>query len=106
MSGYPGLMERLATALGIDLVVILERHEISVDTLERMAVHCSFCDEQSNCAARIRDGVRVGADPPEYCQNRKLLMYLEHVPRPEAEDPDAPPNLEHPTGRDSAARRT
>jgi Family of unknown function (DUF6455) len=57
-------MERLAMALGVDLAEFLEMHVVRADTLERMAVHCSFCDEQENCAARIRDGVRTGAEPP------------------------------------------
>ncbi len=94
MDGYPGLMERLAFALGIDLADLLKMHNISADTLERMALHCSFCDEQENCAQRIRHGFRSWAEPPEYCVNRKLLLYLQHIPHSELPDPSAPPNSE------------
>lgn len=79
MSGYTGLMERMASALGIDLARLLARGVIDEGNVERMMTHCALCDAPEDCARRLHES-RVQAEPPHYCPNQKTLLYLRDHP--------------------------
>lgn len=79
MSGYSGLMERMASALGVDLARLLNRDVIDQRNVERMMTHCALCDDPEDCAHRLNKS-RFQVEPPHYCPNQKTLIYLRDHP--------------------------
>ncbi|GAB4285144.1 MAG: hypothetical protein Kow0058_04340 [Roseovarius sp.] len=73
--GYDGKLERMARALGLELLRDRAALGLSEDELRRMMRHCAACGEGEDCRRRLLRP-RGQALPPDYCLNRKLLLYL------------------------------
>lgn len=73
--GYFGLMERMAAALGMDILRDAEALGLSEADIERLMQRCAGCWEPQDCRRLLRlpDGAPL---PPKYCTNRKLLRFL------------------------------
>lgn len=74
--GYEGLMERLTSQLGIRLSEAQQKHGLSDVTIARMMSHCAGCGESADCTQKLSPGTTQLTAPPNYCYNRKLLLWL------------------------------
>jgi len=73
--GYSGLMERMAAALGVDILGEAEALGLSEADIARLMQRCAGCWELRDCRCLLAspEGAPL---PPRYCTNRKLLTYL------------------------------
>lgn len=74
-AGYAGLMERMAKALGLEIIREAEALGLSEADIERLMHRCAACSEPEDCSHHLR-GHKEGPLPPGYCPNRKLLLFL------------------------------
>ena len=73
---HAGLVDRMATTLGVDLEEAVMAGRLDYDALPDMVLRCSGCDRPEACAAWL-EGAQDGADgAPCYCRNAKALELL------------------------------
>jgi len=73
------LMHRMAKALGININTSVREGDLSRETAARMARHCEACCEAETCRLRLNAAQYGVSEPPEFCANRNILMYLRKI---------------------------
>lgn len=73
---HAALVDRMATALGVDLEEATLRGEMAFDDLADAVLRCTGCAAPCACD-RWLDALQVPADaPPDFCRNAQLLTGL------------------------------
>ncbi len=73
--GYDGLMQRMARALGLEIIRDRAAIGLSPEDITRLMRRCAACSEPEDCRRKLgRPEAR--ALPPAYCPNRNLLLFL------------------------------
>lgn len=74
---HAALVDRMATALGVDLEEAALAGGVSVDEISDAVLRCTGCADPGHCEAWL--GARAGAEAaatPGYCRNRDLMARL------------------------------
>ncbi len=73
---HAALVDRMASALGLDLEEEVMAGHLDYDSLPDMVLRCTGCSQPDTCAAWL-DSAREGeAHAPCYCRNAKALELL------------------------------
>lgn len=72
---HAALVDRMATALGIDLEEAVLSGRMAMDELSEAVLRCTGCADPGQCAARLTVPVETEL-PPGYCRNRDLMTRL------------------------------
>ena len=73
---HAGLVDRMATATGLDLEESALRGDLSIDEITDAVLKCTGCSDPAHCAGLLLDAPTL-AVPPGYCRNRDLLARLQ-----------------------------
>ena len=75
---HADLVDRMATALGVDLEESILRGRIEIDDISDAVLSCTACSAPEHCAGWLekKGGDRV-TSTPEYCRNKALLERLQ-----------------------------
>ncbi|CUJ85072.1 hypothetical protein RUE5091_00294 [Ruegeria denitrificans] len=72
---HAGLVDRMATKLGVDLQQSAIDGDVSIDQLSDAVLRCTGCANPSHCQNFLRQPAQA-RQTPEYCRNRDLLRKL------------------------------
>ena len=72
---HADLVDRMASARGIDLEEQMMRGRLSFGALEDAVLRCSGCTSPDDCAHWLAER-RTADSTPEYCRNGKLFQAL------------------------------
>ncbi|MFY2825734.1 DUF6455 family protein [Ruegeria sp. MALMAid1280] len=72
---HAGLVDRMASKLGVDLQEAAIGGDVSIDQLSDAVLNCTDCPNPGHCQ-RFLDQPAVVARAPEYCRNQGLLNKL------------------------------
>jgi hypothetical protein len=74
---HAGLVDRMATTLGLDLEEKALRGELSVDEIGDAVLRCTGCTDPGSCEGWLDAHADSGAsEPPGYCRNADLFAEL------------------------------
>lgn len=73
---HAGLVDRMATARGIDLEAEALSGAISFDEISEAVLRCTGCSDPGHCDGWLDTRSGVAGDGPGYCRNRDLLDRL------------------------------
>jgi len=73
---YRGLMEHMTRAMGLKVVDDAEALDLNPEDVERLMHRCTQCCGQSECASMIAKAQGEMEEPPDFCPNRKAVMFL------------------------------
>ncbi|GGH22975.1 hypothetical protein SAMN05444007_102166 [Cribrihabitans marinus] len=73
---HAGLVDRMATATGVDLQEAALSGDLSIDEITDAVLKCTGCSDPAHCAGVLEQSPTVAA-PPGYCRNRDLLARLQ-----------------------------
>lgn len=72
---HAALVDRMATALGIDLEEAALTGRVALDEISEAVLRCTGCADPAHCEGWL--GARVSAEAaPGYCRNRDLMARL------------------------------
>lgn len=72
---HAALVDRMATALGIDLEEAALSGRVAVDEISEAVLRCTGCADPTHCEGWLAS--RVSAEvAPGYCRNRDLMARL------------------------------
>ena len=75
---HADLVDRMATALGVDLEESILRGQIEIDDLSDAVLSCTACSAPEHCAGWLDSkGSEQASSTPEYCRNKALLQRLQ-----------------------------
>jgi hypothetical protein len=72
---HAGLVDRMASKLGLDLQEAAIDGDVSIDQLSDAVLSCTDCPNPGHCQ-RFLDQPAFAARTPEYCRNQELLNKL------------------------------
>ena len=72
---HAGLVDRMATKLGIDLQQSAIDGDVSIDDLSDAVLKCTGCPNPNHCQSFLGQPAKVD-NTPEYCRNQELLGKL------------------------------
>lgn len=72
---HAALVDRMATALGIDLEEEAMRGRLEFDEIADAVLRCTGCASPDHCQTVLAKGDSRSA-PPGYCRNRDLMSRL------------------------------
>lgn len=68
------LMQGMAKRMGVDPAEAIERSpDVEAEKFRSAVIRCSFCAEQGACMLLQAEHDSL-IEPPEYCQNRKMIL--------------------------------
>lgn len=70
------LFDRMACAVGLDLEEEAVSGTLRFDEIAEAVLRCTRCGGVGACRKWLAEGLRPGADAPDFCRNRDLLGYL------------------------------
>lgn len=73
---HADLVDRMATALGLDLEEIMMAGQLQIDTLGDAVLSCTGCANADGCEHWLRMQVATAAEAPDMCRNRDLFSLL------------------------------
>ena len=73
---HAGLVDRMATARGIDLQEAALRGQISPSDISDLVLRCTGCTQAGHCETWLRDQVGTVSAAPHYCRNARVLTDL------------------------------
>ena len=73
---HADLVDRMATARGVDLEEQMMRGRMTVTELEDAVLRCTACTNPEDCAHWLASKGATGDAPPEYCRNGELFGEL------------------------------
>ncbi len=72
---HAGLVDRMASKLGVDLQEAAIGGDVSIDQLSDAVLNCTDCPNPGHCQ-RFLDQPTAVTRTPEYCRNQDLLCRL------------------------------
>ncbi|WP_170769064.1 DUF6455 family protein [Ruegeria lacuscaerulensis] len=72
---HAGLVDQMATRVGIDLEDAALRGDVSIDEISEAVLRCTGCANPGHCEALLAQ-VAVSQDTPEYCRNKGLFAQI------------------------------
>ncbi|WP_170325894.1 DUF6455 family protein [Ruegeria arenilitoris] len=72
---HAGLVDRMASKLGVDLQEAAIGGDVSIDQLSDAVLNCTDCPNPGHCL-RFLDQPTLVSRTPEYCRNQELLGRL------------------------------
>ncbi|SLN22064.1 DUF6455 family protein [Ruegeria meonggei] len=72
---HAGLVDRMATKLGVDLENAAIGGDVSIDEISDAVIRCTDCPNPGHCQAFL-DRDEIAQRTPEYCRNQDLLSKL------------------------------
>jgi hypothetical protein len=78
---HADLMDRTATALGVDLEEAVLRGELDPQDIPEAVLRCAACTDPDHCASLTRADNTVLEDIPSYCRNKNTLAQLRDLAR-------------------------
>ncbi|WP_302479265.1 DUF6455 family protein [Ruegeria arenilitoris] len=72
---HAGLVDRMASKLGVDLQEAAIGGDVSVDQLSDAVLSCTDCPNPGHCQQFLEQSTSA-ARTPEYCRNQELLNKL------------------------------
>jgi len=72
---HAGLVDRMATKLGVDLQQATIDGDVLIDELTDAVLRCTDCPNPNHCQSFLTQPVPADRTP-EYCRNRDLLSKL------------------------------
>jgi len=73
---YDGLMERMASKLGVDLARAMVEGRLPPTVVNTMLQHCAACGDRGGCARWLDTAQQRSAYGFSHCPNRKLFISL------------------------------
>lgn len=73
---HAGLVDRMATAMGVDLEEELFRGALSPSDVPDAVLRCSACADPGHCDAWLNSRRAVASKTPGYCRNADLMASL------------------------------
>ena len=73
---HAGLLDRMATANGVDLEQSIIDGRASVDDLTDAVLSCTRCSDPAHCSDWLARQTQPVAAPPSYCRNADLMARL------------------------------
>lgn len=70
------LFDRMAATVGLDLEEEAVAGTLRFDEIAEAVLRCTRCGGVGACRKWLADGLRPGAEAPDFCRNRDLLGYL------------------------------
>ncbi|MFY0309781.1 DUF6455 family protein [Leisingera sp. D0M16] len=70
------LFDRMASTVGLDLEEEAVAGTLRFDEIAEAVLRCTRCGGVGACRKWLADGLRPGAEAPDFCRNRDLLGYL------------------------------
>lgn len=72
---HAGLVDQMATKLGVDLQQSAIDGDVSLDELSEAVLRCTGCANPAHCEGYLKQSGQVDKTP-EYCRNQELLGKL------------------------------
>ncbi|WP_420584662.1 DUF6455 family protein [Ruegeria sp.] len=72
---HAGLVDQMATKLGVDLQEAAIGGDVSMDQLSDAVLRCTGCSNPEHCQGLLDQHASV-SHTPEYCRNQDLLSKL------------------------------
>ena len=72
---HAGLVDEMATALGVDLQEAAIDGALRVDEISEAVLRCTACPNPGHCASFLAENQATDRTP-EYCRNQELLKRL------------------------------
>lgn len=72
---HAGLVDQMATKLGVDLETAAIEGQVSVDEISDAVLRCTSCPNPQHCESFLQKSAS-SQQTPEYCRNRELLQNL------------------------------
>ncbi len=72
---HAGLVDQMATKLGVDLESAAIEGDISIDQISDAVIRCTDCPNPSHCQSFLNHPQPTN-QMPEYCRNQELLSKL------------------------------
>lgn len=73
---HAGLVDRMATRVGIDLEDAALRGEISISEIDDAVLRCTGCTQADTCAHLLDSPAAQDAAAPDYCRNGEVFAAL------------------------------
>lgn len=73
---HAALVDRMATARGVDLEESMLRGKLSIPELDDAVLRCTGCTQPCACETWLDDQTEVAAASPGYCRNADLFTLL------------------------------
>lgn len=73
---HAALVDRMASALGLDLEEEVMSGRLDYDALPDLVLRCTGCSQPDSCAAWLNAEHGAGEHAPCYCRNAKALESL------------------------------
>lgn len=73
---HAALVDRMATARGVDLEESMLRGKLSIPELDDAVLSCTGCTQPCACESWLDDQTAVAAASPSYCRNADLFSDL------------------------------
>ena len=73
---HADLVDRMASALGIDLEEKIMQGQLQIDTLGDAVLRCTGCADPEACERWLAEQEGVAAKGPEMCRNSDLFELL------------------------------
>lgn len=73
---HAGLVDRMATRVGIDLEDAALRGEISISEIDDAVLRCTGCTQADTCANLLDSPAGHDAAAPDYCRNGEVFAAL------------------------------
>ncbi|UWQ54876.1 DUF6455 family protein [Leisingera caerulea] len=70
------LFDRMAATVGLDLEEEAVAGTLRFEEIAEAVLRCTRCGGVGACRKWLADGLRPGAEAPDFCRNRDLLGYL------------------------------
>lgn len=74
---HAALVDRMASARGIDLEEATMRGQIGFDDVSEAVLRCTSCSNPDHCTQWLDDQGTVADATPGYCRNAELFMKLQ-----------------------------
>lgn len=72
---HAGLVDQMATRVGVDLEEAAIRGDVSIDQITDAVLRCTGCSNPTHCQGLLDQGA-VSKSTPEYCRNKDLFATL------------------------------
>lgn len=72
---HAGLLDQMATTLGVDLEEAAIGGKVSIDTISDAVLRCTGCPNPGHCERFLAKTV-AATETPEYCRNQEILNEL------------------------------
>lgn len=73
---HAALVDRMATAQGVDLEEQAMRGALSIGEIEDAVLRCTGCTDPEACQHWLSTQASAGSPPPDYCRNTEMFDAL------------------------------